>query len=75
VAKGKIKWFGPNRGFGFIGREGEKDLFLHISQWGGTVGTVPQAGTTVFFELGIDPERDPEARQARPAEEGNGESE
>ena len=32
MSTGKIKWFNPTKGFGFIetGEEG-KDLFLHIS--------------------------------------------
>ena len=30
--EGKIKWFNPIKGFGFIEREdGEKDVFLHSS--------------------------------------------
>jgi CspA family cold shock protein len=27
--RGKVKWFNPERGFGFIEREGKKDIFLH----------------------------------------------
>jgi CspA family cold shock protein len=28
---GKVKWFDARRGYGFILREGEKDLFIHYT--------------------------------------------
>ncbi len=74
MAEGRVKWFDPNQGFGFIEREGKKDLFLHISQWRGAQGTVPQAGETVLFEFGLDPQGEPEAREVRPIDDESGES-
>jgi cold shock protein len=28
---GKVKWYSEARGFGFIGREGAPDVFIHVS--------------------------------------------
>jgi len=29
--EGKVKWYNESRGFGFIGREGAPDVFMHVS--------------------------------------------
>ena len=42
--KGKVKWFNPAKGFGFIEREDkEKDVFIHIS-------AVKEAGIQKLFD-------------------------
>ena len=52
--QGKVKWFNPVKGFGFIEREDqEKDVFIHISEVK-AAGIKLQEGNKVQFELADD---------------------
>jgi len=55
MAKGTIKWFNPQKGFGFIQPEdGGKDVFVHMSAveragWRSLI-----EGQVIMFELAMD---------------------
>ena len=50
---GKVSWFDPKRGIGFIERDnGEKDLFVHWSNIAMEGFKTLQPGQIVSFELG-----------------------
>jgi len=48
MAKGKVKWFNPVKGFGFIEQEDGTDLFVHKSEVRGHI----DEGDQVEFEVG-----------------------
>ena len=50
---GKIKWFNPTKGYGFIGNDaGGKAVFLHISALEEAGIDTLQEGEAVSFEIG-----------------------
>ena len=54
ILKGKVKWFNPAKGFGFIERDdNEKDVFIHISEVK-AAGIKLLEGNKVQFELADD---------------------
>ena len=51
MTTGKIKWFNPTKGYGFIEQEG-KDVFLHVSALEKAGIETLQEGQAVSFEIG-----------------------
>jgi CspA family cold shock protein len=53
MARGTVKWFDGEKGFGFITPEdGSKDLFVHFSNISGTGFRSLEEGQAVEFEVG-----------------------
>jgi cold shock protein len=49
--QGKVKWFNPEKGFGFIEREGGEDVFVHFSAVQGTGYKSLDEGQRVQFDI------------------------
>ena len=53
MSNGKIKWFNPTKGYGFIENdEGGKDIFLHVSALEEAGINTLQEGEAVSYEIG-----------------------
>ncbi len=66
MPQGTVRWFDPERGFGFLAPEdGSADLFVHASEIVSDAGTrLLREGQAVEFEIG-EGERGPQARRVR----------
>lgn len=51
MATGTVKFFNDEKGYGFISRDGEKDLFVHYSNIVGTGRRTLLADQKVEFEV------------------------
>ncbi len=64
--KGTVKWFNSSKGFGFIEREGGKDVYVHQSAL--AEGTELNEGDKVEFEI-EESDRGPKAKNVKKLEE------
>ncbi|MBK5210803.1 MAG: cold-shock protein [Coriobacteriia bacterium] len=53
MAIGKVKWFNPDKGYGFIEQEGGEDLFVHFSEIQMDGFKTLDEGTPVQFDITV----------------------
>jgi len=58
---GTVKWFNSTKGFGFIERENEKDVFVHYSEINSTGYRSLEEGQRVEFTV-VDGDKGPQAQ-------------
>jgi cold shock CspA family protein len=63
VEKGRVKWFDPDKGYGFLSQPSGEDLFVHRSEVKGDPSSLSPGGE-VEFEVGRN-DRGPVARGVR----------
>ncbi|OPX56414.1 cold shock protein (beta-ribbon, CspA family) [Oceanospirillum multiglobuliferum] len=51
VISGTVKWFNDEKGFGFISREGDSDVFVHFRSINGNGRRSLTEGQAVTFEV------------------------
>ena len=63
--EGTVKWFNDEKGFGFIEREGEKDVFVHHSNINGDGFKTLKDGQRVTMVV-TDGQKGPQAENVTP---------
>jgi cold shock protein len=63
--QGTVKWFSNEKGFGFISREGQDDVFVHFSAIGGEGYKSLTEGQSVEFDV-VDGPKGKQAANVRP---------
>jgi CspA family cold shock protein len=64
---GTVKWFNDAKGFGFIGREGGPDVFVHFTAIQSTGFKSLAEGDKVEFEI-VQGQKGPQAANVRKVE-------
>jgi cold shock protein len=65
MARGTVKWFNPDKGYGFIEQEGGDDLFVHFSEVQGEGFKTLDEGQEVEFEVAVGQNGKPQATKVR----------
>ncbi|MFH1458729.1 MAG: cold-shock protein [Candidatus Omnitrophota bacterium] len=65
MAKGKVKWFSNQKGYGFITSEDGKDVFVHFSAIKGDGYKSLEEGMEVEFEIVQGPKGEQATNVAR----------
>ncbi len=55
MTTGTVKWFSAEKGFGFIARDGEQDVFVHYSEIQGSGFRTLEENQQVEFEISQTP--------------------
>ncbi len=61
---GTVKWFNPEKGYGFIARDAGGDIFVHYSAIEGAGYRVLEEGERVTYEVG-EGRKGPSAQNVR----------
>lgn len=51
MVEGKVKWFNPRKGYGFIGTADGRDIFVHYSSISSDGFKTLDEGDTVMFDI------------------------
>ncbi len=65
LVNGVVKWFNDEKGFGFIEREGESDVFVHFRAINGEGRRSLQEGQQVSFEV-VEADKGAQAENVTP---------
>ena len=62
---GTVKWFNATKGYGFIQRENDRDLFVHVTALAGAGIQSLSEGQSVSFTVG-EGRKGPQAENVKP---------
>jgi CspA family cold shock protein len=65
MVEGKVKWFNPRKGYGFIGTTDGRDVFVHYSSITAEGFRTLDEGDTVLFDV-VEGEKGPRAANVVP---------